>query len=71
MLRSGTVIRLHELHFSGKSIREIARETGHSRNTVRKYLRTEGIPKPRYGKKRESKLDPFKPLMKKTDWTNE
>lgn len=63
MLRSGTVIRLHELHIKGKSIREISRETGHSRNTIRKYLRAEGIPEPRYGKKKGSKLDPFKPLL--------
>ena len=63
MLRSGTVIRLHELHASGKSIREIARTTGHARNTVRKYLRANGIPEPRSRKKRGSKLDPFKPLL--------
>lgn len=63
MLRSGTVISIHELYASGKSIREIARITGHSRNTVRKYLRANGIPEPRYGKKRGSKLDPFKPLL--------
>ncbi|KUK08028.1 MAG: ISChy4, transposase [Caldanaerobacter subterraneus] len=35
---------LYELKAKGKSIRAIARETGHSRNTVRKYLRAEGIP---------------------------
>ena len=63
MLRSGTVIRLHELYASGKSIREIARTTGHARNTVRKYLRANGIPEPRSRKKRGSKLDPFKPLL--------
>ncbi len=63
MLRSGTVIRLHELYASGKSIREISRLTGRSRNTVRKYLRSEGIPEPGYGKKRGSKLDPFKPFI--------
>lgn len=63
MLRSGTVISIHELYASGKSIREIARITGHSRNTVRKYLRANGIPEPRYSKKRGSKLDPFKPLL--------
>ncbi|WP_338463378.1 IS21 family transposase [Brevibacillus borstelensis] len=63
MLRSGTVIRLHELQVSGKSIREITRETGHSRNTIRKYLRAEGIPEPRPRKKRVSKLDPFKALL--------
>lgn len=63
MLRSGTVIRLYELQASGKSIREISRETGHSRNTVRKYLRANGIPEPRPRKKRASKLDSFKPLL--------
>ncbi|AWP25355.1 IS21 family transposase [Paenibacillus sp. Cedars] len=60
MLRSGTVIRLHELQASGKSIREIMRETGHSRNTIRKYLRADGIPEPNPRKKRASKLDPYK-----------
>ena len=55
MLRSGTVISIHELYASGKSIREIARITGHSRNTVRKYLRANGIPEPRYSKKRGSR----------------
>ncbi len=63
MLRSGTVIRLHELQACGKSIREITRETGHSRNTIRKYLRADGIPEPRLRKKRVSKLDPFKSLL--------
>jgi len=63
MLRSGTVIRLHELQASGKSIREITRETGHSRNTIRKYLRADGIPEPRSRKKRFSKLNPFKSLL--------
>jgi len=57
------VISLHELYATGKSIREIARITGHARNTVRKYLRSNGIPEPRYGQKRGSKLDPFKPLI--------
>ncbi len=63
MLRSGTVIRLHELQASGKSIRESTRETGYSRNTIRKYLRADGIPEPRSRKKRVSKLDPFKSLL--------
>lgn len=48
---------------SGKSIREITRETGHSRNTIRKYLRADGIPVPRPRKKIISKLDPFKTLQ--------
>jgi transposase len=43
----------------GLSIREIARRTGHDRNTVRRALRPEGPP--RYERPpRPSKLDPFK-----------
>lgn len=45
MLRSGSIIMLHELKAKGKSIRAIARETRRSRNTVRKYLRADDIPK--------------------------
>jgi transposase len=51
---------LHELKAKGKSIRAIARETGLSRNTVRKYLRTQGIPEGKPYPKRGSKLDPYK-----------
>lgn len=63
MLRSGIVISLHEMRAVGKSIREIARITGHSRNTIRRYLRSEGLPESKPRKKRPSKLDPFKPLV--------
>jgi transposase len=43
----------------GLSIHEIARRTGHDRNTVRRALRREGLP--RYQRPpRPSKLDPFK-----------
>jgi transposase len=42
----------------GKPIRHIARELGHSRNTVRKYLR--GIPPPSPRSRRRSALDPYK-----------
>ncbi|WP_342665607.1 helix-turn-helix domain-containing protein, partial [Paenibacillus ginsengihumi] len=56
MLRSGTVISLHELKAMGKSIREIVRETGIARNTVRKYLRSDGIPERQPRAKRGSKL---------------
>jgi hypothetical protein len=51
---------LHELKAKGKSIRAIARETGRSRNTVRKYLRADGIPERKPHPKRGSKLDPYK-----------
>jgi transposase len=46
----------HREHFS---IREISRRTGLSRNTVRKYLRTDGL-EPRFKVwERASKLDPY------------
>jgi transposase len=42
----------------GKSIREIARMLDVSRNTVRRYLRVDGLP--RYEREaRPSKLDPY------------
>ncbi|MGH2984090.1 MAG: Mu transposase domain-containing protein [Solirubrobacterales bacterium] len=46
-----------------KSIKEIARRTGHSRNTIRTALRSSEPP--RYGPRapRPSKLDPFKPKI--------
>jgi transposase len=64
MLRSGIVISLHTMRAEGKSIREIARQTGHSRNTIRRYLRAESIPEKKPRKPRGSKLDPFKPFLK-------
>ena len=60
MLKGGTVLRLHEMKADGKSIRQIAKETGHSRNTVRKYVRDGHIPEAKERAKRGSKLDPYK-----------
>ena len=53
-------LEIRVLHRHGKSIREIAREIGVSRNTVRRYLRDEAVAryKPRLSRRR--KLDPFK-----------
>ena len=65
MLKGGTVLRLQELKAQGKSLREISRETGFSRNTVRRYLRDGHLPKEKVQEKRGSKLDPFKSLFKK------
>jgi transposase len=47
----------------GKSIREISRVTGLSRNTIRKYLRSAADPKYRKRGKRPGKLDPFKAFI--------
>jgi transposase len=63
MLGSGLVISLHEQKAMGKSIREMVRETGISRNTVRLYLRSGGLPERKARTKRGSKLDPFKPAL--------
>ena len=58
VLRWAEIRRLREIE--GLSIREIARRTGHDRNTVRRALRREGPP--RYERpSRPSKLDPFRP----------
>ena len=57
MLRSGSVSKIQGLAAEGKPIREIARELGLARNTVRTYLRGH----PGAGRRqRGSKLDPYK-----------
>ena len=51
------------LRKQGRSIRRIARETGHSRNTVRRVMR-DGGPRPFRAAKRASKLDAFKDYLR-------
>jgi transposase len=62
MLNLDQFMNIRFLHRQGHSVREIARLTGHSRNTVRKLLRTTRapIPTPRV---RPSKLDAFKDYL--------
>lgn len=60
---------IHELRAQGKSIHEIARITGHARNTVKKYLRLRELPQPKPRPRRQSKLDPF--LNDLTQWLDE
>ena len=50
---------LHEMKGQGRSIRGIARELRISRNSVRKYLRSPGVPKEKRRRHRGSKLDPY------------
>ena len=59
---------IHSLHRQGLSARQIAKQTGHARNTIAKILKQttpqpfgKGSGKPR--KVRESLLDPFKPYV--------
>jgi transposase len=47
----------------GKSICELARQTGHSRNTIRKYVRDGELPEAKEREKRGSKLDPYKAVI--------
>ena len=57
-----SVIRRWRLR-EGISIREIARRTKLSRNTIRKYL-TSGVVDPAYPKRRSpSKLDPYAEML--------
>jgi transposase len=69
MLRSHTVLTIHNLHDEGKSVQEIAQELRISRTTVRKYLKhPEAVfrhPRP----PQPSKLDPFKEQIKQ--WVTE
>jgi transposase len=61
MLKAEERMELDVLRKHGASIRELARTTGRSRNTVRRYLREGGaaaVRKP--APKRAEKLDPFK-----------
>ncbi len=59
MLVAEETVEIRVLRRQGKSIREIARMLDVSRNTVRRYLRVEGLP--RYEREaRPSKLDPYK-----------
>src|SRR5713101_3419021 len=53
-------LEIRVLHRRGKSIREIARETGVARNTVRRYLRDEEAARYKPRPPRPTKLDPFK-----------
>ena len=54
---------IKELHKQGLSIREIARRSGHSRNTVARLLEQK-TPRPFARPKRTSNLDPYKPITR-------
>ena len=60
MLGGRTVRELYELKGKGRSLRGIADDLGISRATVRKYVRSQGVPKPKPRAKRGSMLDAYK-----------
>jgi transposase len=60
MLGQEGYVEIRVLQRQGKSIKAIARALGVSRNTVRKYLRSDGPPTLQAPSARASKLDPFK-----------
>jgi len=56
----------------GKSLREIAKETGHDFQTVKKYVEKEDFnfyPRPK--QQRKGKLDPYKPLIDQWLWEDQ
>ena len=63
MLKWECSMKVQIFQSQGMSIKEIARQTGYSRNTVRKYLRDQAPPRygPRQGK--PGILEPYKPYI--------
>lgn len=62
MLNLDQFMDIRLLQKQGHSVRQIARMTGHSRNTVRKLLRAKTAPTPR-PRERGSKLDPHRDYL--------
>ena len=63
MLGTEGFVDIQVLRHQGKSIKSIARDLGISRNTVRRYLRTDTAPGFKACQSRTSKLDPFKDYL--------
>ncbi|GMA58493.1 transposase [Alicyclobacillus sacchari] len=63
MLKGGSLMSVQDLLMQGNSLRGISRQTGFSRNTIRKYVRNgmtlQAQPRPTRG----SKLDAYKPVI--------
>lgn len=63
MLSTDQFMDIALLHREGRSLREIAALTGHSRNTIRRVVR-EKAPTPFHTPPRPSRLDPFKDYLR-------
>src|SRR5215211_5689933 len=74
MLTQEEAVEIRVLAKRGMGLREIARQTGTSRNTVRRYLREQQAQRYKPRAPRPTKLDPFKPYLQqrmeaaKPDW---
>ena len=64
MIKKEECMEIKILRRQGVGIREIARQMGVSRNTVRKYLRTEAEPRYAVRPPRPGKLDPYKDYLR-------
>lgn len=63
MKRREVVVEIRILARQGLGVREIARQLDVSRNTVRKYLREEGLPEAKPRKPKAEKLGPYKDYL--------
>ncbi len=63
MLGQEGYVEIHVMHRQGKSIKAIARELGISRNTVRRYLRTETFLVARARSPKPTKLDGYRDYL--------
>ena len=69
MIRSGLILMIKEKALKGKSAYAIGAELGISKNTAKKYMEQPVRPHGLKGKKKGSKLDPYKPLL--NQWLQE
>ena len=54
----GMLAKIRRMHLrDGLSIREVSRRTGLSRNTVRQWLRQEGVTEPKYPARTSASAD--------------
>lgn len=63
VLKTGEFFMIRELHQKGWTKTAIAEETGFDRKTISKYIKSDEQPKTKRRKKRESKLEAFKPYL--------
>lgn len=56
--KDGHILTIHDLRAKGKNIQQIAKITGYSRNTIRRYLAAREIPEPKPRSRRPAKLAP-------------